>query len=289
MNLSERVLPSLASLSPKLQQAALYVVEHPEEIATRSLRQVARTNEMSAPTFSRLAPALGFRDYDALRRACLSHLKVQEESFAAKARALQSTSRHDDAGGAFIVHQAGATIANINQLVNSVDSAQVEAAATALARARKVILVGMMGSRPIVEHAAYVASMAFNSWQVYGNTMGTDAAMLNETGEEDVALAIAMAPYASRAIGAARNLKRAGAHVIGITDRPSSPLCQCTDSVFLVSTETPQFFTSQAATLVLLETLIGLVVRMSGQRVSERIARIEDQCHRMGDYHQSAT
>ena len=100
MNLSERVLPSLASLSPKLQQAALYVVEHPEEIATRSLRQVARTNEMSAPTFSRLAPALGFRNYDALRRACLSHLKVQEESFAAKARALQSTSRHDDARGA---------------------------------------------------------------------------------------------------------------------------------------------------------------------------------------------
>ena len=69
MSLNERVLSRLSLLSPKLQRAALYVVEHPEEVATRSLRQVARANEMSAPTFSRLAHVLEFDSFDELRVA----------------------------------------------------------------------------------------------------------------------------------------------------------------------------------------------------------------------------
>ncbi|CAN0587217.1 unnamed protein product, partial [Ectocarpus sp. 12 AP-2014] len=190
---------------------------------------------MSAPTFSRLAEALEFDSYDDLRDACLSQLKDQELSFAAKAKALQELPEIDDASGAFIVHQAGATISNINRLVQTVDPAHVEATAEKLTSARKVILVGMMSLRPFVDYAAYVASMAFDSWHVYGGEAGAKAAMLNDVGVEDVALVISKAPYATRAIEAAEQLKKAGAHVIGITDSSVSPLCRHTDPVFLVS------------------------------------------------------
>ena len=285
MLLREKVIPKLVSLSPKLQKAALYVIEHPEEVALRSLRQVARATDMSAPTFSRLAEVLEFESYDNLREACLSHLKVQEQSFAAKAQALQVQSGQDGAGGTFIVHQAGSTVSNINHLVNTVDPTHIEAASERLASARKVALVGMMSSRPFVDYLAYVASMAYDSWHVYGGEAGADAALLSDVDQRDVALVISKAPYAMRAIRVAQHLKGAGAHVIGITDKLSSPLCKHADSVFLVSTDTPQFFTSHAATLVLLETLIGLVVKASGVHVGERIARIEAQCHEMGEYY----
>ncbi len=285
MHLRERVLPRLASLSPKLQKAALYVIEKPEEVATRSLRQVARDTDMSAPTFSRLAEVLGFDTYDDLREACLSQMKLHEQSYAAKAQALQNSADKKGTGGAFIVHQARSTISNINHFVNTVDPVQIEAAAQTLASARKVILVGMMSSRPFADYLAYVASLAFDSWQVYGGTAGSDAALLSDVGKDDVALIISKAPYAARAILAAAHLKQVGAHVIGITDTPSSPLCQHTNSVFLVPTDTPQFFTSHAATLVLLETLVGLVVKASGDPVGERVARIEAQCREMGEYY----
>ena len=72
MHLRDRVLPKLDSLSPKLRRAALYVVEHPEEVATRSLRRVARATEMSPPTFSRLAEELNFESY--LREAIYLYL-----------------------------------------------------------------------------------------------------------------------------------------------------------------------------------------------------------------------
>ncbi|MEO3414542.1 MurR/RpiR family transcriptional regulator [Roseovarius sp. CAU 1744] len=284
MRLRDIVAPKLASLSPKLQQAALYVVEHPEEVATRSLRQVARATDMSAPTFSRLAEELSFASYEELREACLSQLRQQEQSFAAKARALQDQAARQDEGGAFIVHQAQSTISNINRLMNSVDPEQIETAANRLACARKVILVGMMSSRPFVDYLAYMASMGFDSWRVLGGEAGADAALLSDIGEDDVALVISKAPYATQAIRAASYLKGAGAHVIGVTDRIDSPLSGHCNTVFLVSTDTPQFFTSHAATLVLLETLIGLAVKASGPQVGQRIARIEASCHEMGEY-----
>lgn len=285
MRLSEKVLPRLESLSPKLRRAALYVLEHPEEVATRSLRQVAKENEMSAPTFARLASALDFGSYEELRNACLSHLRTKEQSFSAKAKALQEDTFQEEGKGTFVVRQASSTIANINQLVKSVDPEQIEACVKNLASARRVMLVGMMSSRPFVDYAAYVASLAFNNWQVYGAGSGADAATLSSIGIEDVAVVISKAPYATRAIEVAKCLKQAGVQVIGITDAVSSPLCHYADTVFLVSTDTPQFFTSHAATLVLLETLIGLVVQMSGDKIGDRISRIEERCREMGDYY----
>lgn len=285
MNLGEIVAPRLASLSPKLREAALYVVEHPDEVAAKSLRQVARAADMSAPTFSRLADELNFASYDDLREACLSHLKAQERGFAAKAKALREDAAAGAAGGSFIVHQARSTIANINLLLNSVDPEQIERAARRLATARRVILVGAMSSRPFVDYLAYVASMGFDTWRVLGGEPGADAAVLTDAGKEDAALVLSKAPYAAGSIRKAGYLKDAGVHVIGVTDKLTSPLCRHADTVFLVPTETPQFFTSHAATLVLLEALIGVVVGIGGADVAERIARIETNCREMGEYH----
>ena len=272
-------------MSPKLQRAGRFVLEHPDEVATRSLRNVARQLDMSAPTFSRLAEVLGYDGYDDLREVCRSHLKKQEHQFAAKARALQDNTTIEDAGSAFIVQQAKSSIANIKNLLASVDLGQIEQAADRLGSARRVILVGAMSSRPFIEYLAYVASMGFENWHVLGDGPGTEAGIVYDVASNDTALIISKAPYATRSIKAARQLRERGAHVIGITDSIDSPLCQHCSSVFLVSTETPQFFTSHAATLVLLETLIGLIVGKSGEPVRDRIANIEAVNFAEGEYH----
>lgn len=285
MDLAERISTQIDTLSPKLQMAGRFVLEHPEEVATRSLRHVARQVGMSAPTFSRLANALGFDGYDALRDLCRSHLKRQEHQFAAKARALQSNATLEDAGSGFIVQQAKASIMNINHLLASIDLGQIEQAAGRLGAARKVILVGSMSSRPFIDYLAYMASMGLDNWHVLGDGTNSDARLTYDVAENDTALVVSNAPYAASSIIAAEHLRNRGAHVIGITDKIGSPLCQFCNSTFFLSTETPQFFTSHAATLVLLETLIGIVVSKGGEAVSNRIASIEAASFAVGEYY----
>lgn len=275
MDIAERISTRLDSLSPKLRRAGQFVLEHPEEIATRSLRNVAQQLGMSAPTFSRLADALGYDSYFDLREMCRAQLKRQEHQFAAKARALQDTTTPGDSSCAFIVQQAKSSIANINNLLTSVDLGQIEQAAERLGAARKVVLVGSMSSRPFIDYIAYVASMGFDNWHILGDGPGAEAKLLYDVAPTDAALVISKAPYAARSLKSAKQLRDRGVHVIGITDDIGSPLCRFCNSLFFVSTETPQFFTSHTATLVLLETLIGLVVAKGGDAVRKRIAMIE--------------
>ena len=273
-----------SNLSPQLQRAARFVAENPEEVATRSLRQIAASIDMSPPTFSRLAGALGYKNYEELRESCRRLVKNQKLRFAEKAGVLRDRTDKGGEKGFFIMKQGAAVIGNIEQLLNSVDPERVESAAAQLAAARKVVLVGMMSSRPFVEYMAYMASMGFENWHVLGRDPGSDASLIANVDHNDVALVISKEPYAMRAVRAAEQIRNQGAAVIGITDSISSPLCAYCDTRFFVSTETPQFFTSHTATLVLIESLIALVIANSSEDVEKRIASVEAKSYQIGEY-----
>ena len=103
--------------------------------------------------------------------------------------------------------------------------------------------------------------------------------------EDDAAVVIAKAPYAGRSIDVARTLSERNAWVIGITDEAMSPLPVHCAASFIVSTRTPQFFSSHVATLVLIESLIGMIVASGGDSVRDRIAAVELTSHAIGEYH----
>ncbi len=284
--LNERITADLGVLSPKLRRAATYVAEHPDEVATRSLRHLAGVTGLTPTTFSRMATALGFENYEALRETCRLQLKRNQLSFAEKAGVLQSdgTSHAGPRKGLFVVRQGRAAIDNISALINGADPKQLESIAGRLAGARKVLLVGMMSSRPFVEYAEYMASMAFENWSVYSQESGPLAAAPAGMDDTDVALVVSTAPYAGRSIRAAQQASRRGAFVIAITDGVMSPLASASSVALVVNTESPQFFSSHVATLVLIESLVGMAVARGGKASRDRIAAVEQGCREMGEY-----
>ena len=76
-----------------------------------------------------------------------------------------------------------------------------------------------------------------------------------------------------------------GLQVILLTDCDLAPHAKYACHVFNSATESPQFFSSYAATLVLLETLIGMVVQRDKKSVQARIEQVEDLNHRAGEYY----
>src|SRR5258706_10835177 len=64
----DRLRGGFDALTPELQRAAQWIADHPSETGLWSMRQQARNAGVSAPTMVRLARALGFTGYAALRR-----------------------------------------------------------------------------------------------------------------------------------------------------------------------------------------------------------------------------
>lgn len=280
--IEERISKSYAGLSDKLQLAADYVAENPIDVATRSLRAVASTSGVSPATFSRLARALGYTDYEEMREDGRAAMGRRMESFSERAHNLRA-GKHQPDGQVFFQRQASACIANIETLNRDLSSERLEAAVAALHEARHVLLVGSQGSSGIVDYFSYLAHWFSPNWFVAGRNGTALAATLARLGQGDAMLAVSKAPYARRTVSALRAAKAKGVMTLVITDSHTSPTLEFADHPFIVPTESPQFFSSYAATLVLIETIVTMLLTRAGPDAEDLIRDAENQVRDLGE------
>ena len=279
--IEDRIAENYADLSTKLRAAADYVVANQMDVAARSLRSVSAASGVSPPTLSRLARQIGFASYEDMREMCRHAMGERTASFAERAERLGAD---PDTGEAMLERQAGACMENIAHLSENVDPARLVAAVDALAQAREVVLFGAFSSTGIVEYMAYLAHYFCRNWTLAGRMGASLGAVVSDIGPDDVALIVTKAPYARQAVTAAALAQEAGAQTIIITDSHACPANKYATFPFIVPSESPQFFSSYAATLALMETMIAMLVAQSGDDASKRIRQVEAENRALGDF-----
>lgn len=279
--LEKRVQEHYAALSEQLRKAADYVLSHPLDIASRPLRAISTESHVSPATFSRLSRALGYRNFEQMRDISRLSVGQQVMSLSEKAERLRSGK---PSGQSMLARQSAACIANIETFQNSIDERKLEQASSLLCNARNVVLVGALASTGFIEYMSYLAQFIGANWTIAGRmgaSLGSEIANLDKG---DVVFVVTMSPYARRAIGAAKLARAAGADVILITDAMACPsLAQATHG-FVVPTNSPQFFSSYAVAIVLIETLIAMIVATSEADVTASIQKAEANNQVLGEY-----
>jgi DNA-binding MurR/RpiR family transcriptional regulator len=289
-SLQDRIAAHFDGLSPQLKVAARYVAEHPQEVAMRSLRQIAGSLALPPPTFTRLARSVGCKTYEELREICRLEITRRTRTFAEKAQSLQHHGRRSGGEhgqrepGALFPEQICAAIANLEVTLAGIDQRRLAEAADVLAAAERVILIGSLSSAAFTDYVEYMAGMAFPNWQPAAKNGASMPAGLVGATKQDAVLVITKSPYARRSVEGVGLAHRAGARIIAITDGVQSPVMRFADHSFIVATDSRNFFPSHVATVVLLETLVGMVIRRSGKPAQRRIAAVEDSNRENGEY-----
>ncbi|WP_422054881.1 MurR/RpiR family transcriptional regulator [Shimia sp.] len=279
--LQERVAEHYADLSIKLRAAADFVLENEMDVAARSLRAISAASGVSPATLSRLARALGFESYEELRELCRDSVGGRTHSFSERAQQLRDGL---DADSSVFERQASACISNITNLVDTLDTDRVQNAVNALADAQSVVLFGAFGSTGIVEYMAYLANYFSPTWTLAGRMGASLGTSLASLGPEDVLFVVTKAPYAARAVRAVEAAQEIGAKTIVISDSHACPAIKFATFPFIVPSDSPQFFSSYAATLTLMESMVAMLVAQSGEGTSERIREVERHNQRLGDF-----
>jgi DNA-binding MurR/RpiR family transcriptional regulator len=272
----------LHGLSPQLRRAARFVMENPGAVATRSQRHVAHAAGLPAPTFTRLAQAIGLHAYDQLRDLCRNDVLPPRTVLADRAQALVTEAQEEDLP--LIAQHASAMVQNLQVLVDRIDNDDLTAAAQLLANARHVVLIGEMSARALADYATYIANMSLTGWSVLGQpgaNLSTELAILTP---EDVCIATSISPYSARAVEMARHVTACDVPLIAITDNVLSPFAALADQSFFVGTESPQFFPSHVASMLVFETLLDMVIRERGAEAQKHIAAVERQNHKLKEY-----
>lgn len=279
--IEDRIAEKYTDLSAKLKDAADFVVANQVDVAARSLRTVSAASGVSPATLSRLARNLDFESYEDMRELCRTAVGDRGMSFAERAELLKTD---PDDGKAMLDRQAAACAWNITQLGETIDQDRLRRAVEALSEARTVVLFGAFSSTGIVEYMAYLANYFCKNWTLAGRMGASLGAALLDIGKEDVLLVVTKAPYARRAVLAAETAQAAGARTILITDSHACPVNKFATFSFIVPSESPQFFSSYAATLTLMETIIAMLVARSGETASQRIREVETRNRSLGDF-----
>lgn len=273
INFQQRLAQNYKDLSPRLRAAGDYIAANPVDTATRSLRSVASESHIAPASFSRLARALRYDSFEDLRESMRVQIGQQVSTFALRAEGLRTN--RAETSQEFVMRAGAECLRNLDKFIANLSSKQLEETANRLHDARKVVIIGALGSTGIAEYAGYMANFLGPNWVLAGRMGASIGSALCNLDARDALLVVTKPPYARASIRAAELARAQGAYVVVITDQHACPALRDAQSGFIVPVDSANFFTSYVGTVFLIEALIALIARKSDPETTARIAEIE--------------
>jgi len=119
---TDRLTRAFPKLSRQLKKCAAHILEHPSEVATFSMRELAKRVGVPPSTMNRLAKALGFSNYEEFRALYRDSINDQSAGYSFEQGQVQVVARESEFDHALNTFQQVA-LNNINTLFDHIDRA----------------------------------------------------------------------------------------------------------------------------------------------------------------------
>lgn len=209
--------------SPSEARLASDLLEHPDEWGYRASTQLAARLKVHRSTIVRFAQRAGFAGFpqlqEAARAAYLHSMSAAPELVLMDAR---------DDGGALVGDIFQRELANLQQSYLNLSVTALEETASALARARRVLVFGRRFSYPIALYLSLALRAMRGNVELAPEPGGTSIDQLFDLGTEDHALLVSMRRYSPEVQRVLRYLAGRGVPHTLLTD--TSPARDFPDS-----------------------------------------------------------
>jgi DNA-binding MurR/RpiR family transcriptional regulator len=269
------------SLGGKAHAVLAWLLERPEEVAVRTITDLATALDVNASTLTRLSTKLGYTGFADFQSVFRDSLAQRHRHFythqAERLVSGQKTGAHAEGSPEVdvVAQLAHESIGNVETFLARLSPADLRGAATLLADAPRVRVHGLRQFSALASFLCYGLGM-----------IRTDVALLDAQGlgvaeglaqlqPGDVVVATSVAPYTRSVAEAAVAAAEAGMTVIAITDTLASPLVPPARHAFLIPHDSSFFSNSMGAYLIFCEGLLNLVATHLGKRSLEALSRRE--------------
>lgn len=279
----ERLIDSFDDLTPQLQRAARFFIDHPEEIGLVSMRAVARAAGVQPATVSRLARALGFASYDALREPFRDRLRGDAPGYADRVRDLQQRIRATGAAALYDEVRT-ADVANVANTIAADRYDVFQRAVDVIAASRRVYVLGLRGAYSVAFFFHYAYRLFRDNSQLLDLRGGFLDERLRGMDGEDCLLVVSLPPYTQITKDVTDFLVDAGVRTIALTDGDLSPVARSASVVLGVSDESPSFFQSFTGALAAMHALITLLAAEAGVDAISVVTETDAELARISAY-----
>lgn len=260
------------SLKTALQKVANLIMRQPEMAIYASVNEVAAAAQVSEATVMRFCRTLGFKGFQDFKIA------LARELVAPSTQRLSEEASAGDDPPALVRRTFKANIAALEETLEVLDLGLLQEAAQYLLNCRRLTIIGVSGSGPVVQYA----DLRFNSLGllVHGFTekyqILTAAALQTAA---DVLLAISHFGSTPEILDAARVAKENGARVIAVSSNSIAPLTRIADLVLITAareTMAPRdSLASFLCQISVIDSLFAVLQQARPQEFRDNLARIE--------------
>ncbi|MFT6590818.1 MAG: DNA-binding MurR/RpiR family transcriptional regulator [Rhodoferax sp.] len=268
--LRQRILSESGRLTPRMQDAVRYALEHPNDIALKPVATVAAQAGISAAAFIRMAKALGFEGYSALQQLFRTPLQLAvKPTFSERIRHFGGEQSLDNPQDPAAVLRAfsQANIVSLEHLQADAASLPLQQAINLIQKARLVHVLGLRRSYPVAAYLAYALNrVGLAAVQITG-LGGAIAEQASTANAQDLLIVISFPPYATDTLQVCEQVRLRGAKRLTITNTSLSPVAKDADLVLEVNDAELKGFRSLTSAMCLVQSLaMGLAFSKRRQR-----------------------
>lgn len=270
----------IRSLIPELSRSealvAEYIVSHTDEVINLSVSALADCCGVSEPTIIRACRNIGFTGYQALKIALIQGMSAPINYSG------EEVAAEDDMQLA-VQKVFGAASDAINLTRDNLNPEDMQKAAEALLKARKILIFGVGGSAAVAADVQHkFMRLGLNATAYSDMNVQTIGAAYAD--ENDVVFAISHSGSSKAVVDNANLAKSNGATVISLSSMGKSPITEIADiSLFTSANETRYrivAISSRIAELTVIDSLYSYMAFRTGNEENLKVEKvIEDQMY----------
>ena len=274
--LKKMIAKKMEKLTPGQRETARFLLENPKEAAFLTASQVGERVGVSESTVIRLASAIGFDGYPALRSAVKDLL--MERLTTLERRGEYSS---QEAGSLF--HKAiESDIDALGSVRSTVDVEAIERLGREIAGAKSVLVVGHRSSRTLAYYLFHYLSWLFPNVELLDSETGLEK--MTVAGEKTLVIGISFPRYTTWTVEMLEYAKKRNLKVAAITNDYSSPLASPSDLVITAPWNPLSFIDSFTAPLCVINCVILAAALTLGEEARNKLAKLEEVWKRRAVY-----
>lgn len=271
-----RIRSVMPELSKSEAVVADYVSNNPEKVINLSVSALADLCGVSEPTIIRACRNMGYSGYQALKVALI---QGQSATIAYAGEEVTETDTMQDT----ITKVFGAAADAVALTRNNLNVRDMERAAEALLRAKRIYIFGVGGSAAVASDVQHKFSRLGFNVTAYAD-LNLQAIVAAYAGKDDVVFAISHSGSSKVVVDNTNIAKSNGATVISLSSTGKSPLTEIADiSLFTDANETRYrivALSSRIAELTIIDTLYSFMSFRTGSKENMKIEKaIEHQMY----------
>ncbi|ANQ23828.1 hypothetical protein BA893_19555 [Vibrio natriegens] len=269
MTVTDNIIKHFPELTPELQKAAGYLLEHQNEIAIYSMRSLAEHADVQPSTLLRVAKALGYKGWTDLKDNLIKEVGLTSEvGYSDKAQSLMSDDEE-------FIHSVFSSIQD-NMMESSVlNLGLLSGAAELINNGKKVYICGFRASFSVAYYLYYITRLFKNNVYLIDGLACNLEQYIRDFEEGDVVIHIGFKPISKEISHILNAAKTAGSKTLFITDKLTASSTIGADINLHIPTSGLNFFPSLTPAFGLVEALTSELVKLNGESALEKIKKSE--------------